>query len=93
MARALLRNAKVVFLDEAISSVDAETGAVIDRLLATEFEDATVFLVAHRMSALSRCDVILLLEDGQVRDFGPTETVTKKSEFIANFDHFERIPL
>ncbi|XP_021945783.2 multidrug resistance-associated protein 5 [Folsomia candida] len=93
VARALLRNAKVVFLDEAISSVDAETGAVIDRLLATEFEDATVFLVAHRMSALSRCDVILLLEDGQVRDFGPTETVTKKSEFIANFDHFERIPL
>lgn len=66
IARALLSNTKVVFIDEGTSNMDPETASSVDSLLASEFSDATVFIVTHRMSVLNYCDGLLLLQNGQV---------------------------
>ena len=57
---------QIVFIDEATSSVDVETAAVMDRLMAEEFKSSTVFIVAHRLRSLSYCDHLLIMEDGRV---------------------------
>jgi len=93
IARALLRQSKVVFVDEATSNVDVETALVVDRLLAEEFQSSTVFIVAHRLSALSFCDYLLIMEDGEVRDFGPVEVITRKPEFTSHFERFDSVSL
>lgn len=58
---------QILFVDEATSNMDTETAAVVERLIAEEFKYSTVFIVAHRTSALANCDNILIMGDGEVR--------------------------
>jgi len=93
IARALLRKSKVIFVDEATSNVDATTSATIDKLLVEEFHSSTVFIIAHRLSALTYCDYLLIMDNGEVRDFGPVATIKNKPEFSSCFEKFETIVL
>jgi len=66
IARALLKDAPVLVLDEATSAVDAETEAKIKMALRRVTEGRTVVVIAHRMSTIKAADRIVVLEDGRV---------------------------
>ncbi|TDZ71708.1 ABC transporter atnG [Colletotrichum trifolii] len=70
MARAMLRQCKLLILDEAMSSVDSETEAVMQHVVDNEFRDCTVLAVMHRLKHVSRYDVVALLGDGRVLEVG-----------------------
>ena len=66
IARALLRDAPILVLDEALSSVDAENEAVIQQALDRLMTGRTTLILAHRLSSVIGADRILVLEDGAV---------------------------
>ncbi|KAF9054886.1 multidrug resistance-associated ABC transporter [Panaeolus papilionaceus] len=71
LARAMVRRSKVLILDEATSSIDFETDAVIQHTLRHELpKDVTVIIIAHRMHSVMDADKILALEEGRVVEFG-----------------------
>ncbi len=73
IARALLRDAPILLLDEALSSVDAENEAVIQDALARLMGGRTVLIMAHRLSSVIDADRILVLEGGRVVESGRHE--------------------
>jgi ATP-binding cassette, subfamily B, bacterial HlyB/CyaB len=70
IARALLRQPRVLILDEAMSALDPETEAIVQKNLATIARGRTVVLVSHRLSALTNADAILVLDRGRMVDLG-----------------------
>jgi ABC-type transport system involved in Fe-S cluster assembly fused permease/ATPase subunit len=70
IARALLADPRLLILDEATSSVDIASEAVIEEALARLLAGRTAFVVAHRLSTIRRADVIVVLEDGRVIEQG-----------------------
>ena len=69
MARALLRKAKVLVLDEATSNVDTASDALIQETVRAAFADCTVLTIAHRLHSILDSDRVLVLEDGKVKEF------------------------
>lgn len=70
IARALLKNAPILILDEATSELDTESELLVQRALATLMQGRTVFVIAHRLSTIRRADKIVVLEDGSIRETG-----------------------
>ena len=75
IARALLRGAKIVVMDEATASVDADTDARIQRVMKTDFRDSTCLTVAHRINTVMDSDRILVMDDGRVAEFDAPGTL------------------
>lgn len=69
IARALLSRCRIVVMDEATASIDAETDHRIQQVMRTEFQSATVLTVAHRINTIQESDFILGLSDGLVLEF------------------------
>jgi ATP-binding cassette subfamily B protein len=67
LARAFLKNAPILILDEPTSSVDVKTEAGIMEAMERLMRGRTTFMIAHRLSTLEKCDVLLTIEDGQVK--------------------------
>ena len=70
IARALLKDAPILVLDEALSSVDAENEAVIQEALDNLMEGRTTLIIAHRLSSVVKADRIIVLEDGRLVESG-----------------------
>jgi len=87
VARALLQaeTARACILDEATSSVDRETDAMVQKVIAEGFEDRTIVTVAHRLDTLADCDRILVMKDGALAEIGKPEELLAdpRSEFRA----------
>jgi ATP-binding cassette, subfamily B, multidrug efflux pump len=69
-ARAMVRNPKIMVLDEATSSIDPETENLIQDALKTLMKGRTSFIVAHRLSTIKRADKILVMHKGCLRELG-----------------------
>ncbi|KAG0272986.1 hypothetical protein BGZ95_011219 [Linnemannia exigua] len=69
MARALLRNSKIIVMDEATASVDFATDKAIQSAIQREFENSTVICIAHRLNTIILYDKVLVLDHGKVLEF------------------------
>lgn len=87
LARAMARRSKVYLLDEATASVDYKTDTAIQEVIATEFEDMTLIIVAHRLQTIMTADKILVLDAGKVVEFDtPRALLAKDGTFKALVD-------
>jgi len=73
IARALLKDAPILILDEATSSLDTESEAAVQAALANLMQGRTVLVIAHRLSTVRRADRIAVMEEGQITELGSHE--------------------
>jgi ATP-binding cassette subfamily B protein len=73
IARAVLKDAPVLILDEATSNVDNETEAALQRSITKISENRTTLIIAHRLSTVRSADIIAVLENGKVSESGTHE--------------------
>jgi ATP-binding cassette subfamily B protein len=84
IARAILRNAPILILDEPTSSVDAETEALIMEGLNQLIGGRTTFIIAHRLSTVRKADIILVVRGGHIAECGSfTELMRQRGHFAA----------
>jgi ATP-binding cassette subfamily B protein IrtB len=82
IARAFLKNAPVILLDEATSSLDVENETLIQSAISRLIKDKTVLVIAHRMRTVAGADKIVVLSDGKVAEMGsPEELIKNKGTF------------
>ena len=85
IARAILKQTKIILLDEATSSLDAETESKIQKAINHLTKDKTSLIIAHRLSTILNSDKIFVLDQGQIIDQGNHEDLIKKSIIYKNF--------
>ena len=83
IARAILKGAPIIVLDEATSSLDSESETEIQRALAALMRGRTVLAIAHRLSTLSKFDRIVVLERGRILEDGSPAELRRRSGFFA----------
>lgn len=81
IARAILKNAPILILDEATSAADPENQVEIDRAIKNLCRGKTVIIVAHRLSALKMCDRIAVVENHTITSVGTHEQVFKENQY------------
>ncbi|KAH8589323.1 P-loop containing nucleoside triphosphate hydrolase protein [Bisporella sp. PMI_857] len=87
LARAILRQSKIIVLDEATSSVDRKTDELMQRVIREEFAGCTVVAVAHRLETILNFDRILVLERGAVKECDtPAKLLAQDSAFKELYD-------
>ena len=78
IARALLKRAEIVILDEATSALDSRTEAALHREVQVALKGKTVIVIAHRLSTVREAELILVLEDGRLVEYGDWPTLSKQ---------------
>jgi subfamily B ATP-binding cassette protein MsbA len=83
IARVILRNPRILILDEATSSLDSESESLIQEALSKLMKDRTCFVIAHRLSTIYNADKIVVIEDGEIKETGTHEELIKKNGIYA----------
>ncbi|CCV65694.1 ABC transporter, ATP-binding protein [Paracholeplasma brassicae] len=93
IARAMVRNAPMLILDEATSSVDTRTEVLIQEAMDKLMHGRTTFVIAHRLSTIKNADIILVMNEGDIIESGNHETLLKQNGFYANLynSQFEKV--
>ena len=85
IARAMMKKSPIILLDEATSSLDAETESKIQNALKILTENKTTIVIAHRLSTILNSNNIYVLESGKIIDFGKHDELMNKSDIYKNF--------
>ncbi|MCR5213989.1 MAG: ABC transporter ATP-binding protein/permease [Eubacterium sp.] len=91
IARAFLKDAPIILLDEATASLDVENETQIQEALSKLIKDKTVIIIAHRMRTIDRADKIVVLRDGRVCEMGSPEELNLKPDGI--FKHMKEVQM
>ena len=84
IARAILKDSSIILLDEATSSLDSESEAVIQKAIENLTKNKTTIIIAHRLSTIMNCDKILVFESGQIVAEGSHEFLVNNSSIYKN---------
>ena len=84
IARAFLKDPKILILDEATSSVDTRTEELIQQAMEKLMENRTSFVIAHRLSTIKNADIIIVLDKGDVVEVGNHQELLAKKGFYYN---------
>jgi len=79
IARAIIKNPKVLVFDDSTSAVDTKTDAIIQKALKNELPNTTKIIVAQRILSVKQCDYILVLKDGKINGFGKHEDLLENN--------------
>ncbi|MBC8550052.1 MAG: ATP-binding cassette domain-containing protein, partial [Candidatus Brocadiales bacterium] len=86
IARAILKNAPILILDEATSSLDSESEKLVQEALDNLMKDKTTFVIAHRLSTIRHADRIIVLKKGSIIETGThDELIDKDGEYKKQF--------
>ena len=85
IARAILKKSKIILLDEATSSLDAETEDKIQKAITYLTKDKTTIVIAHRLSTILNSDKIYVIDTGNVAAEGNHDELMNNSEIYKNF--------
>ncbi len=83
IARAMLKNAPIILLDEATASLDAENESLIQKALSELIREKTVLIIAHRMRTVSGADKIVVLKEGRIAETGAPDELQKQNGIFA----------
>jgi len=83
IARAILKDAPILILDEATSSLDTESERYIQAALETLMKNRTTLVIAHRLSTIEHAHKIMVMEDGHLRERGDHATLLKQQGLYA----------
>ena len=82
IARAMLKNAPILILDEATSSIDTRTESIVQKGMDNLMKGRTVFVIAHRLNTIQNADQIILLNQGRIEEMGThAELLAKKGHY------------
>ena len=83
ICRAILRQTKIVILDEATAAIDLKTEKLMQKVIEASFKDCTMLVIAHRLQTIINSDKVLVLGAGLKKEFGPPQKLLKnpKSHF------------
>lgn len=87
IARALIKNAPIVLLDETTSNLDADNELEINRALDVLMENKTVVVIAHRLNTIMDADNILVLDKGEIRESGNHQELMRQGGWYARMIH------
>ena len=91
IARALLKDAPIVLLDEATASLDVENETKIQAGISELVKGKTVLVIAHRMRTIANTDKVIVIEDGNVSECGSPEELSKTGGWFARMSERQRI--
>ena len=91
IARALMKNAEILILDDSVSAVDVKTEKVILENLKNTRKGKTTILIAHRITTVENMDKIIFIEDGSVIDFGSHEELCSRCKAYRNTVELQRL--
>ena len=81
MARALLRESKILILDEATANYDIKAEQEINNVIRESYKDKTTIMITHRPDVLKQVDKVIVINNGQVEDMGNHEELYERNEF------------
>ena len=84
IARAILKNSPIILLDEATSSLDAESEEKVQNAIFNLTKNKTTLVIAHRLSTIKKADSIVVMKDGNVVDAGKHDDLLVKSKDYEN---------
>ena len=84
IARAILKDAPIILLDEATASLDVENESFIQEALSELIKDKTVMVIAHRLRTIRNADKIILLNAGKIEAMGTDDELYKNSKYYKN---------
>lgn len=82
--RALLEKNNLILMDEATANIDSLTELTIQRLVQEKFSEATILMIAHKLNTIMICDKILILDHGQIMEFGDLAELKNKEGGVLN---------
>jgi len=90
IARAILRQSPIIILDEATASVDVETERQIQKAIGAIAGKRTILAIAHRLSTIRHADLILVIQEGRVAEYGTHDSLVAQGGIYARMDRIQK---